>query len=313
MGLMVEIGDKAAQGRACGNLGNVHYLLGNFPRAIQYHTERLKIAHEFGDKAAERRAHSNLGNAHIFLGEFERAADQYKRTLILAQELGDRAVEAQACYSLGNTYTLLKDYAKAVEYHLKHLAIAQELYDKVGEGRACWSLGNAYASLGNHREAYHYAVKHHEICQVKFFLNSFHLIANNTNKDFQDTGDSTGQATAQMNIAELSRALGYPEGQSAFPNQQLINVGKKPSDSGQRRMSMEQMDLIKLTPDAKNLKSRTGQDKAPKPTSGKENQNLNKSGYLDEEDIFDVISRQVIALNVQRPYFFNARGGSTLL
>jgi len=25
--LMLEIGDRAAQGRACGNLGNVHYLL----------------------------------------------------------------------------------------------------------------------------------------------------------------------------------------------------------------------------------------------------------------------------------------------
>jgi G-protein signaling modulator 2 len=42
--------------------------LGNFSRAIHYHTERLNIATEFEDKAAERRAHSNLGNARIFLG-----------------------------------------------------------------------------------------------------------------------------------------------------------------------------------------------------------------------------------------------------
>ena len=47
MMLMVEIGDRAAQGRACGNLGNVHYLLGNFSRAIHFHQERLKIAKEF--------------------------------------------------------------------------------------------------------------------------------------------------------------------------------------------------------------------------------------------------------------------------
>ena len=43
MALMIEIGDRAAQGRACGNLGNVHYLLGNFARAIHFHQERLKI------------------------------------------------------------------------------------------------------------------------------------------------------------------------------------------------------------------------------------------------------------------------------
>ena len=87
--------DRAAQGRACGNLGNVHYLLGDFSKAIYYHEERLKIAKEFSDRSAERRAHSNLGNAHIFLGEFEQAAEHYKMTLLLAQELGDRAVEAQ--------------------------------------------------------------------------------------------------------------------------------------------------------------------------------------------------------------------------
>ena len=61
MTLMVEIGDRAAQGRACGNLGNVHYLLGNFSRAIHFHQERLKIAREFGDRAA------GMSKIHIIL------------------------------------------------------------------------------------------------------------------------------------------------------------------------------------------------------------------------------------------------------
>lgn len=75
---MRELGDVAAQGRACGNLGNTHYLLGDFAQAIRYHEERLAIARQFGDRAAERRAHSNLGNSHIFLGQFEDAAHHYK-------------------------------------------------------------------------------------------------------------------------------------------------------------------------------------------------------------------------------------------
>ncbi|XP_046652384.1 G-protein-signaling modulator 2-like isoform X3 [Daphnia pulicaria] len=186
--LMREITDRAAQGRACGNLGNTHYLLGSFTQAIKYHQERLNIAREFGDKAAERRAHSNLGNAHIFLGEFETAAEHYKKTLLLAQDLGDRAVEAQACYSLGNTYTLLRDYPTAIDYHLRHLRIAEELMDKVGEGRACWSLGNAHAAMGNHEKALHYAQRHLEISR--------------------EIGDPTGEATAQMNLADLRRTLG---------------------------------------------------------------------------------------------------------
>lgn len=75
---MRELGDVAAQGRACGNLGNTYYLLGDFAQAIRFHEERLSIARQFGDKAAERRAHSNLGNSHIFMGQFEDAAIHYK-------------------------------------------------------------------------------------------------------------------------------------------------------------------------------------------------------------------------------------------
>jgi len=37
--LMRELNERAAQGRACGNLGNTHYLLGNFQQAIHYHEE----------------------------------------------------------------------------------------------------------------------------------------------------------------------------------------------------------------------------------------------------------------------------------
>jgi hypothetical protein len=41
-----ELGDKAAQGRACGNLGNTHYLLGNFKLAIRYHEEGGNVCYQ---------------------------------------------------------------------------------------------------------------------------------------------------------------------------------------------------------------------------------------------------------------------------
>ena len=264
MALMVEIQDRAAQGRACGNLGNVHYLLGDFSKAIFYHEERLNIAKEFSDRSAERRAHSNLGNAHIFLGEFEQAAEHYKMTLLLAQELGDRAVEAQACYSLGNTYTLLKDFPTAVEYHLRHLRIAQELFDKVGEGRACWSLGNAHSAMGETETAFHYASRHLDIAK--------------------ETGDRTGQATAQQNLSELGKSLGYEENGA-----QGVEARHESPDRNNRRLSMENMQVIKMTPDVKHNKG----SNANKDTNGdSDNDPANKSDLLDdEEDFFDFITR----------------------
>ncbi|XP_043284638.1 G-protein-signaling modulator 2 [Venturia canescens] len=272
--LMRTLADSAAQGRACGNLGNTYYLLGDFQKAIFYHNERLKIAREFGDKPAERRANSNLGNSHIFLGEFEKAAQHYKRTLVLAQELGDRAVEAQACYSLGNTYTLIRDYSAAIEYHLRHLAIAQQLMDRVGEGRACWSLGNAYSAMENHEKALHFATLHLNISK--------------------ELGDTTGQETAQTNVADLQKILGLESnqlenGKARNNNATSLSItstinSSSPGRYRLRRQSMDNLDLIKLTPDGKQKdiseQSLVRSGIAPQPSQEEE-----------EENFFELLSR----------------------
>ncbi|XP_063791878.1 G-protein-signaling modulator 1 isoform X2 [Pseudophryne corroboree] len=224
LALVKELGDRAAQGRAYGNLGNTHYLLGNFNEAIVFHKERLAIAKEFGDKAAERRAYSNLGNAHIFLGRFDTSAEYYKKTLQLSRQLKDQAVEAQACYSLGNTYTLLQDYERAIEYHLKHLSIAQELGDRVGEGRASWSLGNAYVSLGSHEEALRYARKHLDIsCEI---------------------GDRNGELTARMNVTQLESALSIASSDETSQCDGYEAQGARPKRL--HRSSMDSLDFIKF-------------------------------------------------------------------
>uniref|UniRef100_A0AAQ4RE76 G protein signaling modulator 2, like n=1 Tax=Gasterosteus aculeatus aculeatus TaxID=481459 RepID=A0AAQ4RE76_GASAC len=204
--LVKDLGDRAAQGRTHGNLGNTYYLLGDFEDAAAAHEKRLLIAKEFGDKSAERRAHCNLGNAHIFLSQFEVAAGHYKRTLQLARLLKDKAVEAQACYSLGNTYTLLQDYERAIDYHLKHLVIAQDLNDRVGEGRAYWSLGNAHTALGNHQQAMYFAEKHLEIAK--------------------ETGDRSAEETARMNLSDLRVVVGL---KSSFHSNSFRNANTNSS------------------------------------------------------------------------------------
>lgn len=150
----------------------------------------------------------------------------------MARQLKDLAVEAQACYSLGNTYTLLQDYDRAIDYHLKHLIIAQDLNDRIGEGRACWSLGNAHTALGNHDQAMHFAEKHLEIAK--------------------ETGDRSGELTARLNVSDLQMVLGlsYSTNNSVISENKEIDYnlhGARPRMS--RRHSMENLELMKLTPD----------------------------------------------------------------
>ena len=106
-----------------------------------------------------------------------------------------------------------------------------------------------------------------------------------------------GQATAQLNLSELSRQLGYPEDQAAAAgeaplasvngNKQQQLGGTAAASAAARRKSMEQLDLLKMTPDQKATK---------RPAGGAGAADLNKSGLLDEEDFFDFISRYISTL-----------------
>ncbi|EQB77116.1 G-protein signaling modulator 1 isoform 3-like protein [Camelus ferus] len=227
LSLVKELGDRAAQGRAYGNLGNTHYLLGSFTEATAFHKERLAIAKEFGDKAAERRAYSNLGNAHIFLGRFDVAAEYYKKTLQLSRQLKDQAVEAQACYSLGNTYTLLQDYERAAEYHLRHLLIAQELADSPhhtpGSRAVLPPSGTPPAPV--------------QTCHGPKSMGG---------QDPQ-IGDRGGELTARVNVAQLQLALGRLSSPAAAEKPDLAGYeaqGARPKRT--QRLSAETWDLLRL-------------------------------------------------------------------
>lgn len=209
----------------------------------------------------------------------------FRRTLSLAMELGERAVEAQACYSLGNTYTLLRDFPTAIDYHQRHLAIAQELGDKIGEARACWSLGNAHAAIGNHEKALHYA-------QLHLFL-------------AKELGDPIGETTARINIADLKKVLQLPDSQSDTESlmelqQKLMQKAQNITTSSNgtnasamsrqhrlRRQSMEQLDLIKLTPDGKKQQQHQSVDLEH---ISRNNEN-HPTKPAKEEDFFEMLSR----------------------
>ena len=116
--------------------------------------------------------------------------------------------------------------------------------------------------MGETETAYHYASRHLEIAK--------------------ETGDRTGQATAQVNLNELGKSLGYGDGGGGGK----VTPG---SPLASRRRSMENMQVIKMTPDVKlNARNHEGAEEGEGPDQA------NKSDLLDdEEDFFDFISRSV--------------------
>jgi CHAT domain-containing protein/uncharacterized protein HemY len=148
-----EIGDRAGEGRALNNLGEVYRNLGDYQQAIDLYEQGLAIAREIGDRAGEGRALGNLGSAYLSLGDYQQAIDFYEQDLAIAREIGDRAGEGRTLGNLGIAYRNLGDYQQAIDFFEQRLAIAREIGDRAGEGSALGNLGNAYLSLGDYQQA----------------------------------------------------------------------------------------------------------------------------------------------------------------
>ena len=112
-----EVGDKAGQGTAYGNLGLAFHNLRDMQNAIVYHTLSLSIAKEVGDKAGEGVSYGNLGLAFYNLGDYNKAIEYYKLDLEIAKEVEDKAREAHAYDGLGVSFESLGRLPEALEYY----------------------------------------------------------------------------------------------------------------------------------------------------------------------------------------------------
>ena len=204
-----ELGDKAGEGGAYGNLGNVFDSLADFKQAIKYHNQHLSIAKELGDKAGEGRAYGNLCIAYRNLGDFKQAIKYRNQRLSIAKELGDKAGEGRAYGNLGNVFDSLGDFKQAIKYHNQDLSIVKELGDKAGEGRAYGNLGIAYRNLGDFKQA----IKYH---------NQRLSIA-------KELGDKAGEGRAYGNLGNAFHSLGDFKQAIKYHNQHL-SIAKELGD-----------------------------------------------------------------------------------
>lgn len=193
-----EVGDREGEVRAYSNLGSVYGSCGDYNTALSYHKLVLNIAKEVGDRAIEGGAYGNLGNAYLGLGNFHKAVEYYEERLKIAKEVADRAGEGRAYGNLGTAYNNLSRFREAIDYHECHLKIAKELGDKAAIGGSYCNIGNAYYSLGDFEKATHYIEQYLEIVK--------------------ELGDRAGEGRAYGNLgniftsrSDFNKAIQYHE------------------------------------------------------------------------------------------------------
>ena len=102
-------------------------MLGQHPKAIEYHQQALDIAREIGDRRLEGNTLGNLGNGYRALGQFDKAIAHHQQALDIAREIGNWLGEGHQLANLGISFARLEDYPKAQECWQQALQIFEEI------------------------------------------------------------------------------------------------------------------------------------------------------------------------------------------
>ncbi|MEM9245194.1 MAG: CHAT domain-containing tetratricopeptide repeat protein [Cyanobacteria bacterium P01_F01_bin.153] len=196
------LGDRQGEAGSLGNLGNAHFVLGQYDRAIDFHNQAFTITRETGDLVGQANALGNIGSAYSSLGQYDRAIDFYNQSLAIRRRTDDRQGEAHTLGNLGSTYFSIGQYERAIDLHNQVLTIARETGDRRGEASALGNLGNAYSSLGQYERAIDL---HNQSLTIK-----------------GQTGDPQGEAISLVNLGNVYSSLNEHEHAIDLHNQALV-------------------------------------------------------------------------------------------
>ena len=139
-----KFGDRRSIALSLNNLGLVYQDSGQFKQALEAFEQALKIRREIGDLVGVSITLNNLGTVSQDQRDDARALALFTEAYDMAKETGDRNRIALVLTNLGETYNRLGDAAKAITFLKQAEELADELGDKLGLAEAVRGLGKAF-------------------------------------------------------------------------------------------------------------------------------------------------------------------------
>ncbi len=151
-----QINDKKGVGSSLNSIGAVYFLQGNYNQALDYLQQALEIRQELGDLVRVGRTQNNIAAIYINQAKYSQALEYYQQALETFQELGNIQGEAAAINNIGLIYQELGQYTESLEWYEQALAIHRQNSNQKGEGDTLNNIGLTYKLEKKYDEALAY-------------------------------------------------------------------------------------------------------------------------------------------------------------
>jgi CHAT domain-containing protein/tetratricopeptide (TPR) repeat protein len=145
----MEIADELGTntGRQLGDIGWIHFLLGNFTVAIESYDKALELAVKGRDTANESRLLMNMGMLLVAEDKPDQAITKYDQALKIANANSNIATQIGCLNALGSLYVQSGDYEKALSSLQLALKLSREIATPLPEATALNNLGELQLRL----------------------------------------------------------------------------------------------------------------------------------------------------------------------
>ncbi len=141
------LGNKQREGGTLTKIGNIYYVLAEFPEALKSYEAALPLLRETRGQFGEAVTLSNLASIYDILGEPQKALDTYQKALELRRLLGDTKGEIIVTNGMATAYLELGENRKALELFDQSLQLCQTIKDPVQKASSLTSISTPYSSV----------------------------------------------------------------------------------------------------------------------------------------------------------------------
>jgi serine phosphatase RsbU (regulator of sigma subunit) len=157
--LSEDQGDNRLKSQILSGLGIAYYGLSDYPKALEYQAQALKLIETYGDKKEIARICGNMGIVFASQSKYEDALTYYFKALKLCEELGDKPGFVRMLNNLALVYYNKGDFLRALDFNFKALSIEENLKDKNSLAITLSSIGAVYESQKYYEKALDYFFK----------------------------------------------------------------------------------------------------------------------------------------------------------
>jgi len=148
-----EWGKPKAVAEASKLVGTVYYFQNNYPEALGFFRDALRINREISNINELPACYNNLGLVYNHMGYYNEALKSHLQQLSYNEELGNRRGEAISNWHIGNVYNNMEEFNNALSYYESAKAIAENIGDTNAIGTSLINMGVANQSLKNYEIA----------------------------------------------------------------------------------------------------------------------------------------------------------------